>query len=224
MWGTRFVPYGWAVARMEPDARSRAEQTAAAAGQQSAVAGRGRADQPVAYAERLWVPVGWWLLGGLFALSLLVAVLFYLGPLFGIGAGLLVMAVITPVFVVYGRQQIRVTADRLWVGEANIEWRYIADIQVLDALATRRRRGPDADVRAFLVLRPYLTEAVEVTIRDEADPTPYWLVNSRHPARLAAAVRARLQTSRPGDPRSRNETTSGPDDSGPSVPGDTIQS
>lgn len=32
------------------------------------------------YRERLWVPVGWWLLGALFSLSMLIAVLFYLGP------------------------------------------------------------------------------------------------------------------------------------------------
>lgn len=146
------------------------------------------------YAERLWVPVGWWVLTALFALSLLVAVLFYLGPELGIGSGLLVMAVMGLLFIRYGREQIRVESDRLWVGAANIEWAYVAGVHVLDEPATRRRRGPDSDARAYLVLRPYLRQAVEVTISDQNDPTPYWLINSRAPQRLAAAISARIPT------------------------------
>ena len=48
--------------------------------------------------------------------------------------------------------------------------------------------GVDADARAYLLLRPYLKRAVRVEITDPADPTPYWLVSTRHPDRLAAAV------------------------------------
>ena len=47
--------------------------------------------------------------------------------------------------------------------------------------------GVDADARAFLLLRPYLKRAVQVEIADPADPTPYWLVRTRHPDELAAA-------------------------------------
>lgn len=144
-----------------------------------------------AYAERLWVPVGWWVLTLLFALSLFIAVLFYLGPVWAIGAGLLVMVVMGVAFVRYGNLQIRVEADRLWVGAANVEWEYVADARPLDEPATRRRRGPDSDARAYLVLRPYLSRAVEVTISDDSDPTPYWLISTRSPQRLAAAITAR---------------------------------
>jgi hypothetical protein len=149
------------------------------------------------YTERLWVPVGWWVLTALFALSLLVAVLFYLGPWIGIGAGLLVMVVMGAAFLRYGREQIRVESDRLWVGAANIEWSYVAGVQLLDEPATRLRRGRDSDARAYLVLRPYLRQAVEVTIADQNDPTPYWLINSRAPQRLAAAILARIAEERP---------------------------
>lgn len=150
----------------------------------------GQLQQPD-YTERLWVPVGWWVLSALFALSLLIAVLFYLGPVWGIVSGLLVMVVMGLLFVRYGREQIRVDADRLWVGAANIEWTYVAGARALDDQATRRRRGPESDARAYLVLRPYLNRAVEVTISDQADPTPYWLISSRAPDRLAAAITAR---------------------------------
>lgn len=137
------------------------------------------------------MPVGWWLMAALFALSLLIAVIFYLGPVWGFGAGLLVMVVMGIAFARYGHEQIRVEADRLWVGAASIEWAYVAGARSLDEPATRRRRGPESDARAYLVLRPYLNRAVEVTISDRSDPTPYWLLSTRSPDRLAAAINRR---------------------------------
>ena len=50
--------------------------------------------------------------------------------------------------------------------------------------------GQDADARAFLVLRPYLKRAVKVAIEDPGDPAPYWLIATRDPERLAAAITA----------------------------------
>ena len=53
----------------------------------------------------------------------------------------------------------------------------------LDAEETRRVAGPDADARAYLLLRPYLKRAVRVEITDPADPAPYWLVSTAPPRR-----------------------------------------
>jgi hypothetical protein len=60
----------------------------------------------------------------------------------------------------------------------------------LDAADTRRRAGVDADARAYLLLRPYLKRAVMVPVDDPADPTPYWLVSTRRPDELVAALDA----------------------------------
>jgi len=46
----------------------------------------------------------------------------------------------------------------------------------------------DADARAYLLIRPYLRQAVRIDVEDPADPTPYWLVGTRHADRLAAAL------------------------------------
>ena len=45
-----------------------------------------------------------------------------------------------------------------------------------------------ADARAYLLLRPYRKKAVKVSLSDPADPTPYWLVSTRRPDALAAAL------------------------------------
>jgi hypothetical protein len=74
------------------------------------------------------------------------------------------------------------------IGRAQIDHRYISGCRALDVAATRRRAGVDADARAHLVLRPYVDTAVEITLADPADPVPYWLVSSRRPDELAAAL------------------------------------
>ena len=40
------------------------------------------------------------------------------------------------------------------------------------------------------MLRPYVKTAVRVELTDPADPTPYWLLSSRHPQALASALDA----------------------------------
>jgi len=47
------------------------------------------------------------------------------------------------------------------------------------------RAGVD---RAFLLTRPWIDRGVRVVVDDPDDPTPYWLVSSRHPDAVARAV------------------------------------
>jgi Protein of unknown function (DUF3093) len=140
------------------------------------------------FRERLTVPVIWWLLAGLFSLSVLLAVGAYLGPIWGVGTAVAAMIVAAAIFV-SASILISVDARELRVGRASIEHVYIADCRALDAEATRRRAGVDADARAHLVLRPYVKTAVEITLNDNDDPVPYWLVSTRRPQQLSAAQR-----------------------------------
>jgi Protein of unknown function (DUF3093) len=138
--------------------------------------------------ERLTVPVIWWVLAGLFSLSVLVAVGAYLGPTWGFGTSIAAMLIASGIFA-SASILISVDARELRVGRASIEHLYIAGCQPLDAEETRRRAGVEADARAHLVLRPYVKTAVEITLDDPDDPVPYWLVSTRHPQQLAAAQR-----------------------------------
>jgi hypothetical protein len=143
------------------------------------------------YGERLTVPIAWWVLSGLFALSLLLAFGLYLGPAWGVGSALVCMLALGAIFAAAG-VKISITPDRLWVGRANIELRYVGEPVALDAAGARQRRGPQADARAFLALRPYIATAVEVPVTDVDDPAPYWLVATRRPRALAEALSAAL--------------------------------
>jgi hypothetical protein len=140
------------------------------------------------FRERLTVPVIWWVLASLFALSVLLAVGAYLGPIWGVGTAAAAMLVAAAIFM-SASILISVDAHELRVGRASIDHVYIANCRALDAEATRRLAGVDADARAHLVLRPYVKTAVEITLNDTDDPHPYWLVSTRRPQQLSAAQR-----------------------------------
>ena len=144
----------------------------------------------VRYAEVLRVPLRWWALSTTFHATLLVAFVVAL-PLAVALAAVAVPVGITAVwFLSYGRARLVVTDTEFQAGRARIAVSYLADPRPLTGEEAWRAAGPGADARAYLLLRPYLREAVLVQVVDPADPVPYWLVSSRRPAQLAAALQA----------------------------------
>jgi Protein of unknown function (DUF3093) len=141
------------------------------------------------YDERLGVPLRWWALATMFLASMLLAFL-VATPLWVAltGTAVLVMLVLV-LFLGYGAARISVHDGVLTAGRAHIPLAHVGDVVPLDAEDTRRLAGRDADARAYLLLRPYLRRAVRIGIDDPGDPTPYWLVSTRRPERLAAALR-----------------------------------
>jgi hypothetical protein len=139
------------------------------------------------FRERLTVPVVWWVLAGLFALSVLLAVGAYLGPVWAVGTTAATLLVAAAIFA-SASIVISVDTDQIRVGRSSIEHPYISGCRALNAEESRRRGGVEADARAHMVLRPYVKTAVEITLDDPDDSVPYWLVSTRHPQRLAAAM------------------------------------
>lgn len=142
------------------------------------------------YRERLHVPIAWWVIGTLFALSMVPAVGFYIGPVWGVGTGVVIEGLLAWWFLTLA-VRIQVDERGLQVGRGLLEWAWLGEVVALEADQTRDRLGPGADVRAHLVTRPYLKRAVEIHVDDEADPHPYWLIGTRRPEHLAVALGAR---------------------------------
>ena len=143
----------------------------------------------VAYTERLWPPVSWWAVVLVLLGTLAVAVGYPLGLL----AGVLTMVVGTVVAVwllTAAGAGVLVTSSHLTAGRATLPLTVVSAVSALDAESARALRGPQADARAYLLLRPWVTTAVRVDLADPGDPTPYWYVSSRHPTALAAAITA----------------------------------
>jgi len=88
------------------------------------------------------------------------------------------------------RGRIRVADGVLHVPGARVPLAVVGGVVPLDREATRRVRGPLAEPRAFVSTRGWLSTSVRVQLEDPEDDTPYWLVGTRHPRELAAALQA----------------------------------
>jgi hypothetical protein len=148
-----------------------------------------------AYRERLRVPLRWWVQGTMLVASLWLALVVASPGVIAWTVTAGCVALLAALLLTYGGTEVTVDGEELRVGRARIEARHLGAAVALDAEQTRRTAGVEADARAFLVLRPYLDRAVRVTIDDPRDPAPYWLVSTRHPEQLAAAIGA-LQRAR----------------------------
>jgi hypothetical protein len=150
----------------------------------------GSDDAPGArYTERLWAPVTWWVV----VLVLVATLALALGVPLGLVAGVLTMAagaVVTTWLLVRAAALVQVQDGVLVAGRARLPVSVVASVTPLDPAAARALRGPGADARAYLLLRPWVSTAVRVDLADPDDPTPYWYVATRRPRELASALGA----------------------------------
>jgi hypothetical protein len=153
------------------------------------------------YHEQLRAPISWWVTGMVCAaifgttlwagFSMLVAVACYLAFGGGCAAALLI----------WGAATIEVNDGELRAGSAHLPLAGTGEVAVLDEAQSRALRGPRADPSAFLLIRPYLPVAVYIEVTAPDQGPPYWLIGTRHPADLAAAIqRSRPQARAGGSP------------------------
>lgn len=141
-----------------------------------------------AYRERL-LPTWWiWLLGFGFVAMLAIA----FGAALGASVGWLIAiagaAMVVALFVL-SSPVIRVDDTALRVGRAWLPHTAMGRRKALDAEATRATRNEHYDPRWYAVLRPMASAAaVVIEVTDERDPHPAWIVTSRRPERLVAAL------------------------------------
>lgn len=147
----------------------------------------------VVYSERLW-PAWWmWLVGLLLATTAGVVVV-------PVGDALLVLltavlaAAGVSALLVWWSATVRVVEPEpgagLWLqaGTSRVPLAALADVAGLTAGQWREALGPALDARAHLVIRGWVSTGVRVAVEDARDPVPYWLVSSRHPDALTAAL------------------------------------
>ncbi|MCW2787543.1 MAG: hypothetical protein JWP74_4060 [Marmoricola sp.] len=143
---------------------------------------------PAAYSEHLHVPLRWWVQATMFLATVWLAFIVALPAWIAWAGTLAILALVYGLFGWIGSARVEVRDGSLYAGAARIELVHLGAADALDKDETRRVHGVDANARAFLLTRPYLSRSVRVAIEDPADPTPYWLISTRHPRRLAAAL------------------------------------
>lgn len=149
-------------------------------------------DLQVQYRERVWP--AWWACVLAFVPAAMVSVAY--ASALGSVAGLVVTVAsfgLTALVLFVTSPRIEVTSAGLAVGRAVLPPDAIAAAEAVDRARISELRGPHADARLFVALRPWSApDGVLVTLDDPADPHPAWLVTTRHPVRLTSAVTATM--------------------------------
>src|SRR5205085_4658847 len=81
-------------------------------------------------------------------------------------------------------------ATELWVGSAHLPVSVISRSAEVPRSAKSAALGRQLDPAAYVVHRAWVGPMMLVVLDDPDDPTPYWLVSSRHPDRVLSALRS----------------------------------
>jgi Protein of unknown function (DUF3093) len=93
------------------------------------------------------------------------------------------------ILLVVSSPWIEVTDVALLAGRARLPLPNIGATTGFSGTDATQQRGPKLDSRAWLVIRGWISPVVKVDVLDPTDPTPYWLVSTRHPNDLIAALK-----------------------------------
>ena len=138
------------------------------------------------YREKLWPSWGYWF-GAVVFIAVFSVAIWVLSPLWG-GITVLISAAVALWFLVGIAARVSVSHGVLQAGAARIELQYCGKVTKLDAAGVSRELGPAGDVRNYGLVRPWVKTAILVQITDPQDPTPNWLISTRNPAALSAAL------------------------------------
>lgn len=105
----------------------------------------------------------------------------------------LLLPVAVAVLVWFSRLEVRVVAGpagdvELWAGAAHLPAGVVARSAEVPQSAKSAALGRQLDPAAYVVHRAWVGPMVLLVLDDPDDPTPYWLISSRRPDRVLAAL------------------------------------
>ncbi|WP_144758926.1 DUF3093 domain-containing protein [Curtobacterium sp. 9128] len=140
------------------------------------------------YRERLWAPPGLYLATALVIPASLLVFLPINATTGVVVAACMEAAVLVLLWLL--APVIEVTETEFRAGRAHLPRNLVGEVAAFTGAEATTQRGPKLDARAWTLFRGYVRGVVRVEVRDDADPTPYWLVSARHPQKIVEALRS----------------------------------
>lgn len=138
------------------------------------------------YRERLWASAGAFLAT---ALVIPASLLVFLPINFTVGIGVAAALYAgCAILLVLASPAIEVTTEHFVAGRAKLPIRFAGEVTTYREPEATAQRGPRLDARAWLMIRGWVSPVVRIELTDAGDPTPYWLVSTRHPEKVAEAL------------------------------------
>lgn len=138
------------------------------------------------YRERLW-PAAWVFVATALVIPASLLVFLPISQLAGVISAVVLYGGIV-IALLATTPTVEVTDEEFAAGRARLPRSAIAGVGAYTGAEATAERGTRLDGRAWLLLRGWIPGIVHVTLDDPNDPTPYWLVSTRHPEELAAAL------------------------------------
>ena len=138
------------------------------------------------YRERLW-PAPWVFIATALVIPASLLVFLPISAIAGVICAIVLYGAIV-VTLLLTTPTIEITADLFAAGRASLPRTAVASAAAFEGTEASAERGTRLDARAWLLLRGWIPGVVRVELDDPSDPTPYWLVSSRQPTKLAAAL------------------------------------
>jgi hypothetical protein len=138
------------------------------------------------YRERLW-PSVWIYLATALVVPASILVFMPINQLIGILTGVALYLGVVGLLTATA-PLILVTEHQLVAGRASLPLSLVGETAAFEGDEATLERGQRLDARAWLLIRGWIDPVAKVTVADETDPAPYWLVSSRNPESFIAAV------------------------------------
>lgn len=138
------------------------------------------------YREKLW-PTPWVFIAAALVIPASILVLVPISLL----AGIITAAVLYSgcvALLVATSPLVQVQDGILRAGRARITVEMLGEAEAFTGVDATAQRGPKLDARAWMLIRGWISPIVRIPLLDATDPAPYWLVSSRQPTKLAAAI------------------------------------
>jgi hypothetical protein len=105
----------------------------------------------------------------------------------GVVSGLAVTALVA-VLMVGLSPRIIVQKGRLRVSGASVATEFLGELEIIGIADRFAERGPRLNANAFVALQSSRKGLLKIHLTDSRDTTPYWLVSSRNPVKLAGFI------------------------------------
>ncbi len=138
------------------------------------------------YRERLWASA-WVFLSMALVIPASLLVFWPINPTVGIIVAILLYASCCGLLVL-ASPTIAVTRGEFTAGRARLPLEFAGATTAFREPDATAQRGVELDARAWLLIRGWVGPVVRIELTDPGDPTPYWLVSTRRPEELVAAI------------------------------------
>lgn len=139
------------------------------------------------FRERVW-PGPWLFLATALVIPASLLVFLPINLVVGIVVAIVLYAGCVALLLL-GAPLVEVTESELIAGRARLPRSSVGSAEAFRGDDARHQRGPGLDARAWLAIRGWVDPVVKVTLDDDVDPVPYWLISTRRPDELVRALR-----------------------------------